>query len=229
MFSMAVWWAWKWRCRDVFGERKLCRDRLKFIKDLAEEVRRAHAGTLNSSPPHARVERLIRWLAPNEGWVKITTDGASRGNPGLAAAGGAIRNADGEWLGGFAINIGSCSAPLAELWGAYYGLLIAWDKGFRRVELDLDSELVVGFLKSEMSNAHPLAFLVRLCHGFFTRDWLVRINHVYREANRLADGLANYAFTLPLDLHLFETCLEAVHLILLEDANGIAIPRAVRM
>ncbi|KAG7567714.1 Ribonuclease H domain [Arabidopsis thaliana x Arabidopsis arenosa] len=229
MFSMAVWWAWKWRCRDVFGERKLCRDRLKFIKDLAEEVRRAHAGTLNSSPPHAQVERLIRWLPPNEGWVKITTDGASRGNPGLAAAGGAIRNADGEWLGGFAINIGSCSAPLAELWGAYYGLLIAWDKGFRRVELDLDSELVVGFLKSGMSNAHPLAFLVRLCHGFFTRDWLVRINHVYREANRLADGLANYAFLLPLGLHLFETCPEAVLLILLEDANGIAIPRAVRM
>jgi len=122
---MGIWWAWKWRCGDVFGERKLCRDRLKFIKDIAEEVRKAHVGTLNNHVKRARVERMIRWKAPSDGWVKLTTDGASRGHQGLAAASGAILNLQGEWLGGFALNIGFCDAPLAELWGAYYGLLSA--------------------------------------------------------------------------------------------------------
>ncbi|KAL9840438.1 putative ribonuclease H domain, reverse transcriptase zinc-binding domain-containing protein [Arabidopsis thaliana] len=213
LFSMGIWWAWK----------------LKFIKDIAEEVRKAQVGTLNNHVKRARVERMIRWKAPSDRWVKLTTDGASRGHQGLVAASGAILNLQGEWLGGFALNIGYCDAPLAELWGAYYGLLIAWDKGFRWVELNLDSELVVGFLSTGISKAHPLSFLVRLCQGFFTRDWLVRVSHVYREANRLPDGLANYAFSLPLGLHCFEICPEDVLLFLVEDANGTSFPRAVLM
>lgn len=49
----------------------------------------------------------------------------------MATAGGVLRNGDGEWCGGFALNIGRCSAPLAERWGAYYGLYIAWEKRIR--------------------------------------------------------------------------------------------------
>lgn len=41
-----------------------------------------------------------------------------------------------------------CSAPLAELWGVYYGLCIAWDNGIRRLEVEVDSESVVGFLRT---------------------------------------------------------------------------------
>lgn len=57
-----------------------------------------------------------------------------------------MKNGDGEWCGGFAVNIGSCSAQLAELWGIYYGLLIAWEKGIRRLELEVDFKMVVEFL-----------------------------------------------------------------------------------
>jgi len=125
--------------------------------------------------------------------------------------------------------IGVCSAPMAELWGVYYGLLIAWDQGFRRVELEGDSELVVGFLQSGISEAHPLAFLVRLCHGLLSKDWLVRVSHVYREANRLADGLANYAFSLQFGFLSLYSCPDIVHSIMLEDATGTAFPRHVRL
>ncbi|KAL9304836.1 putative ribonuclease H domain-containing protein [Arabidopsis thaliana] len=170
LFSMAVWWAWKWRCGNVFGENGKCRDRVRFIKDMAIEVTKAHNLVAGGSQTVARVERHIAWTKPPEGWVKVSTDGASRGNPGPAAAGGVIRDEDGLWVGGFALHIGVCSAPMAELWGVYYGLLIAWDQGFRRVELEVDSELVVGFLQSGISEAHPLAFLVRLCHGLLSKD-----------------------------------------------------------
>lgn len=48
--------------------------------------------------------------------------------------------------------------------------------------MEVDSKMVVGFLTTEIEDTHPLSFLIRLCHGFLTRDWLVRIVHVYREA-----------------------------------------------
>ena len=102
-----------------------CRDRVKFIKDLAKEVIIAHSLMAAKTKAGTRVERRISWTRPQEGWFKLNTDGASRGNLGLATAGGVLRNNDGEWCSGFALNIGICSAPLAELWGVYYGLYIA--------------------------------------------------------------------------------------------------------
>lgn len=225
---MAVWWGWKWRCNDVFGERGQCRDRVKFVKDKAKEVLRVHVQSRGGAPVVDQRVSLIRWMRPAVGWIKLTTDGASRGNPGLATAGGVLRDGEGQWLGGFALNIGICTTPLAELWGVYYGLLIAWERGFRQVELELDSSLVVGWLQSGISDTHPLAFLVRLCHGFFLRDWLVRVTHVFREANRLADSLANYAFSLQLGFHPLDSCPDVVHSILLADTNGVEFPRSFR-
>ncbi|CAA7053108.1 unnamed protein product [Microthlaspi erraticum] len=86
--------------------------------------------------------------------------------------------------------------------GAMGGLL--WfmrclGQGIPKLEVEVDSELVVGFLTTGIGESHPLSFLVQLCHGFIKRDWEVQISHVYRETNRLADGLANYAYTLALD------------------------------
>ncbi|KAG7594034.1 Reverse transcriptase domain [Arabidopsis thaliana x Arabidopsis arenosa] len=143
-------------------------------------------GAVNPSNHVVRVERMIAWSRPTEGWWKLNTDGASRGNPGSATAGG-------------------------------------------RLELEVDFEIVVGFLRTGISDAHPLSFLVRLCHGFIARDWIVRISHVYREANGLADDLANHAFSLPLGFHLFESRPEFVAGRLLEDVSGVAYPRQVRL
>ena len=111
--------------------------------------------------------------------------------------------------------------------GGYYGLYIAWEKGITRLERKVDLEIVVGFLTTEIDENHPLFFLIRLCYGFLSRDWIVRICHVYRKTNRLADILANYAFTLPFGFHSFDIQLEFVSLILLEDINGSPYPRDI--
>ncbi|KAG7591715.1 Zinc finger CCHC-type [Arabidopsis thaliana x Arabidopsis arenosa] len=224
LFAMAVWWGWKWRYGNVFGVNGKCRDRVKFLKELAKDVFHAHQNVSSNKKGVGRIERMISWKKPVDGWVKLNTDGTSRGNPGLAAAGGVLRQGDGSWYGGFSLNVGICSAPLAELWGVYYGLYIAWERKITRLELEVDSGLVVGFLTAGISDSHPLSFLVRLCYGFLSRDWIVRISHVYREANRLADGLANYAFSLPLGFHAFTVCPELVYPVMLEDKNGSAYP-----
>ncbi|CAA7027274.1 unnamed protein product [Microthlaspi erraticum] len=88
----------------------------------------------------AKVERRIAWEPPTSGWMKMNTDGASRGNPGLATAGGVLRDENGRWVHGFALNIGICSAPLAELWGVYYGLCMAWEGRVTRLVVEVDSK-----------------------------------------------------------------------------------------
>ncbi|CAA7041734.1 unnamed protein product [Microthlaspi erraticum] len=228
-FAMGLWWNWKWRCGNVFGENRRCPDRVRFVKELAKEVWRAHEQSTGQGRARIHEERQIGWVPPREGWFKLNTDGASRGNPGPATAGGVLRDRDGRWCGGFALNIGRCSAPLAELWGVYYGLLLAWEKKCSRVELEVDSELVVGFLRTGISESHPLSFLVRLCHGFLAKDWLVQISHVYREANYLADGLANYAFSLAAGFHFLESVPLDVVSMFEADEIGSTRPRNIRM
>ncbi|CAA7027590.1 unnamed protein product [Microthlaspi erraticum] len=228
LFAIAVWWAWKWRCGNVFGDQTLWRDRVKFVKDYAKEIFLVGEGSVPVETG-SRHDRLISWTPPMLGWIKLNSDGASRGNPGLATAGGVLRDGDGKWCGGFALNIGRCTAPLAELWGVYYGLCIAWDKQITRLEVEVDSSVVAGFLRQGIPDTHPLSFLVRLCHGFLSKDWEVRVTHVYREANHLADGLANYAFTLPLGLHTFDFVPPDLLSVLRDDECGVSRSRFIYM
>jgi len=91
----------------------------------------------------------------------------------------------------------------------------------------VDSEMVVVFLKTGISESHPLSFLVRLCYDFLSKDWIVRITHMYREANRLADGLANYAFSLALGFHVLDVIPLVVDPIMREDELEKMFPRLV--
>lgn len=100
LFALTVWWCWKWRCGYVFGDTGKCRDRVNFVKDKAQEVIQANKNLRVQSTCGVRVERQSLWYRPRNGWVKLNTDGASRGNPGRAAASGVLRDEFGGWTGG---------------------------------------------------------------------------------------------------------------------------------
>jgi hypothetical protein len=48
------------------------------------------------------------WRYPLTGWVKIDVDDYSKENPGIAGAGGVIRDDMRIWIVGFTLNIGIC-------------------------------------------------------------------------------------------------------------------------
>ncbi|KAL0443394.1 UNVERIFIED_CONTAM: putative ribonuclease H protein [Sesamum latifolium] len=50
--------------------------------------------------------KTIYWLKPEPGWVKLNTNGASKGNPGLAGAGGIVRDYEGKVILAFFEPIG---------------------------------------------------------------------------------------------------------------------------
>ncbi|PNY04820.1 ribonuclease H [Trifolium pratense] len=81
------------------------------------------------------VTKLPRsWILSVEGRVKLNTDEACKdGHP--AGCGGVIRDSNGQWCGGFAKHVGSCSAFVAELWGVLERLKYARMLGLQVIEL----------------------------------------------------------------------------------------------
>ncbi|KAF2297621.1 hypothetical protein GH714_000291 [Hevea brasiliensis] len=62
-------------------------------------------------------------------WAKFNSDGSFILATNFASASRLIRSSSGAWVGGFAVNWVSCSFVIAELWGVYLRLQLAWEKG----------------------------------------------------------------------------------------------------
>jgi ribonuclease HI len=84
----------------------------------------------------------VRWLLPASGWVSLNTDGSCKEGE-IIGCGGVIRGNEGEWLGGFLKFIGKGNDYIAELWGVYEELKLVRSLNFSRVELRVDSIVVV--------------------------------------------------------------------------------------
>ncbi|CAN1162576.1 Putative ribonuclease H protein At1g65750 [Linum perenne] len=170
------------------------------------------------------------WKARNEseqGWATINTDGSVLRNPTRAAAGGIVRRDDGRSLGAFVANLGSCSVTRAELRGAVLGLEMAWALDCRRVELQLDSRAPVALLSRDGIQDHQHTLEVMAFQELCRREWVVSIRHVYREANRAADFLANRGHVFPYGVHHFPIVDCNLNYVLLYDSLGVSNPRLI--
>ncbi|HYL67887.1 MAG TPA: reverse transcriptase-like protein [Candidatus Limnocylindria bacterium] len=147
-----------------------------------------------SPPGSARLFSDSHPAAPPAGVHVANIDGASRGNPGPASYAVILRDPSGKVALDLAKNIGRETNNVAE----YYALLAALDyatsHGICALRIRSDSELLVrqmqGRYKVKSADLKPLheraSKLARQLEYF-------AIEHVPREMNREADGLANVA------------------------------------
>jgi ribonuclease HI len=168
----------------------------------------------------------VGWLPPSGNFVKLNTDGA-RKDHGSAGCGGIIRGSHGEWLGGFAKGVGTCSAFVAELWGVFEGLKFAKRLGFMAIELNIDSSVVVQVIKTGRLNSSVGMTLVRNIQRLVNMEWEVRIVHAYRESNQCADALANVGCTLDREIIFYDDCPPHIRNLLRYDVMGITTPRLI--
>ncbi|KAK9939279.1 hypothetical protein M0R45_015979 [Rubus argutus] len=71
------------------------------------------------------------------------------------------------------------------------GMDLAWNCGYRSLEIEMDSLVAVQLVLSPIDNIHPLFSLVANCQDLLERDRHVILTHVYRECNSVADMLAS--------------------------------------
>jgi probable phosphoglycerate mutase len=130
--------------------------------------------------------------------VVIEADGGSRGNPGPAAYGAVVRDADtGEIIVEVGESIGSATNNVAEYRGLIAGLELAREHApDAAIEVRMDSKLVIeqmaGRWKIKHADMKPLALQAqRLVAGDIAWTW------VPRGENKAADALVNEALDSP--------------------------------
>ncbi|MFZ1321649.1 MAG: ribonuclease HI family protein [Ignavibacteria bacterium] len=132
-----------------------------------------------------------------EKFVKVFTDGASRGNPGMSAIGIAVFNEEDELIIDHKKFIGTGTNNSAE-----YKALIESLKLLRNINCDFDSvnfycdsELIVKQIKGQYKIKNP--DMIFLSNEFFKElnslQKKYTITHIPREKNKTADNLANQA------------------------------------
>lgn len=131
--------------------------------------------------------------ASPETWV-VYSDGASRGNPGPAAYGAAVFDPAGKERHRVSAAIGITTNNVAEYRGLIAALEAALALSARRVEVRMDSELIVrqaiGRYRVKNPGLIPLHRRVLTLRLQFDE---VAFRHIPRELNKLADSLANQA------------------------------------
>ncbi|WP_049935677.1 ribonuclease HI [Haloplanus natans] len=141
----------------------------------------------------ARPTDLTALLAESSGRAHVYFDGASRGNPGPGAVGWVIVTGDGIADEG-SETIGRTTNNRAEYEALIRALSVARDHGFDEVDVRGDSELIVKQVRGEWNTNDPdlreRRVRVRELLDSFDR-W--SLEHVPREINDRADGLANEA------------------------------------
>lgn len=124
----------------------------------------------------------------------VNVDGGARGNPGPAAIGVVLRDADGEIVEAVGETIGQATNNVAEYRALLRGIELAAAHGATHLELVGDSELVVRQVEGryKVKNAG-----MRELHAQATaalaglENWSIR--HVKRAQNADADALVNQA------------------------------------
>ncbi len=122
-------------------------------------------------------------------------DGASRGNPGPAAIGAAIFGpGDDKPVAVVARRIGQATNNVAEYRALEAGLERALELGVVRLLIRLDSQLLVRQVSGEYRVKAPgLKPLHQKVAVLLQRFESVKVEHVPRERNSIADDLANAA------------------------------------
>ena len=100
--------------------------------------------------------------------------------------------------------------------------MIAWNKGVKFLQLELDSKVVLHWLTNKNIN-YPTNMLPLICdsRNLLDRGWEVHVRHVYREANGCADALAKRGTRQQTRMAVYSDCPTFAHVIYVGDGSGL--------
>ncbi|CAN1130098.1 Putative ribonuclease H protein At1g65750 [Linum perenne] len=94
----------------------------------------------------------------------------------------------------YTMNLGYCSITRAEMRGAIEGLKRAWEAGFRRIILQMDSMAAISLLFNGDEIRHQHRMETFEFQDLRRMDWDLVIKHTYREGNHATDFLASIGY-----------------------------------
>jgi ribonuclease HI len=158
-----------------------------FIKNVLIEAADSFGKGGRVSPKRMVVKKVNTPLT-------VYVDGASKGNPGVSAAGVAIMDECGNIVAKVKKYLGVMTNNKAEYNALIIGLRAVLRINSKPVTIFMDSELVVKQIKGQykVKNAE-LSILNSSAQNLLKKFDGYNINHIVRSKNTLADSLANEA------------------------------------
>lgn len=158
-------------------------DRARLLRILEKAAVMTEGGNGHEEPTEPAYSR-----------VRLYSDGAARGNPGLAGAGAVLVEPSGQVVDRIGKFLGKQTNNYAEYMGLLLGLRRARELSVREVEVFADSELMLrqlgGRYQVKSTSLRPLYEEALVLLNDFER---VKFVHVPREMNRAADEMSNRA------------------------------------
>ena len=112
---------------------------------------------------------------------------------------------------------------MTELAAIRQSLAMAWNMGFKYIQLELDSKVVLtNHNASYSTNMMPL---ICDCRSHLDQDWEMRAKHIYREANECADTLAKRRTHQRNLLFVYSNYPSFVNLYYVRDLAGLGVTR----
>ncbi|MBA0712173.1 hypothetical protein Golax_011291 [Gossypium laxum] len=130
-----------------------------------------------------------RWQLLGLGWVKVDVDGSVARQISKVAIGEVMRGSSGGWLVGLKMTIGLIGILQVEVKAILKDIELAWNRGFRQVELESDNTMLNEFIRNgwaSMSNVDE----IKCIHDWCLKPWEVKFRHIQRDANKVADYIA---------------------------------------
>ncbi|CAN1167395.1 Putative ribonuclease H protein At1g65750 [Linum perenne] len=153
-FGIGCWFLWRARNERIFAgsveSAKAIASKALNWEIKVREATNFEANILDSQRKERQI--AVAWKAGPPGWIVINSDGSVLGNRGGAAVGGLLRNEDGQCVEAFAMNLGICSITRAEIRGAIEGIRRAWSGGYRKVEVQMDSQAAIAILMDDSAS-----------------------------------------------------------------------------
>ncbi|CAN1229009.1 Putative ribonuclease H protein At1g65750, partial [Linum grandiflorum] len=229
LFGVACWSLWKTKNEYIFTDIRTVLEALSpriylWAKSIQEALIRDQS--VHTGSPTTTVVNFS-WLSPSPEWVAPNFDGSVILEAGKAAAGGLFRDSDGRCLAAYSMNLGICSITIAELRAVVTELQIAWERGYRRVQVQLDSRAAIQLLLGDSELTHQHSSEVASFREMLDRDWLIKVEHIYREGNRAADYLAALVHSLPSGVYSISVVDHTLSLHILYDMLGISQSRLI--
>nr|POE53032.1 putative ribonuclease h protein [Quercus suber] len=168
------------------------------------------------------VLRQVKWEKPGVGWLKLNTDGSCNAALGKAAGGGLVRDNLGNWVVGFARKLGNVNSFTAEIWALRDGLMVCRQMNLPAIIIEIDAKALADALRNPKYSNSVISPLFDDCKYLISQLPHVRINHIFREANKCADRLANSGYTQ--DLEFIMHSVPPVDLVSFVEADYHGVP-----
>lgn len=141
-----------------------------------------------------RTGSQLRWTKPDRGWVKVNVDAALDRKDGRMGFGIILRDHEGKVLVAKSIAwVGSLDSLAAEAMAAYFGVIVGHEQGVQHLILEGDAKQKTNAIQDECKNHSLIGHLIDDVKTGLNVYSKWKVEHVHREANKVAHNLAKLA------------------------------------